>query len=409
MVFSKILRAVPLLLAAIPLTAAELKDRTVEVNGHKVHMRVSESDTAMPAIVFESGLGDDSGSWNTLLRLLPSEETLAAWDRPGLGASEPDGQSPTTEHVAAVLHAALKEAGVKPPYVLVGHSFGGPRIRQFAGMYPKEVAGLVFIDPTDFTLNREREVKEVFEPLGLHAEQRDAFHAFVESMYRHAPPNIRNELSVASAAERDDFRTVNENPVPDVPIVVLIASGHGEVPTGGPKPPVDMARLFPQQVRANVASFTDWGTKLSEVTVVLTPNSSHYIQNFEPELVRIAIDRVTHPNVGRRLERAFDAGGAPQMAAELALIERSYPANKYAGIVLDSYARTWLSTGRAPAAKALAEIDAKRDANIWQAHMTVARACLQTGDRDCALRSVNRILELDPANSSAKQMLASLK
>src|SRR5579884_777727 len=129
-------RTMPFVLAAVTLTAAELKDRTVEVNGHKVHMRVSESDRSLPAVVFESGLGDDSRSWNTLLRLLPSEETLVAWDRPGLGASDADGELPTAEHVAAVLHAALKETGVKPPYVLVGHSFGGPRVRQFAGMYP---------------------------------------------------------------------------------------------------------------------------------------------------------------------------------------------------------------------------------------------------------------------------------
>src|SRR6267142_2110479 len=58
------------------------------------------------------------------------------------------GPSPrTAERIANELHSALRSAGLRPPYVLVSHSAGGAYIRVFAHLYPKEVAGLVFVDP----------------------------------------------------------------------------------------------------------------------------------------------------------------------------------------------------------------------------------------------------------------------
>jgi pimeloyl-ACP methyl ester carboxylesterase len=41
----------------------------------------------------------------------------------------------------------LETAGFQPPYVLVGHSFGGLVMRRFALLYPEEVAGVVLVDP----------------------------------------------------------------------------------------------------------------------------------------------------------------------------------------------------------------------------------------------------------------------
>ena len=49
--------------------------------------------------------------------------------------------------IAAELHALLTAAEVPPPYVLVGHSFGGLTIRAYAASHPEDVAGLVFVDP----------------------------------------------------------------------------------------------------------------------------------------------------------------------------------------------------------------------------------------------------------------------
>ena len=52
----------------------------------------------------------------------------------------------TSGEIARELHALLAAAGEKPPFVLVGHSFGGFNIRVFNGNYPNEVAGMVLVD-----------------------------------------------------------------------------------------------------------------------------------------------------------------------------------------------------------------------------------------------------------------------
>ena len=59
--------------------------------------------------------------------------------------------------VALTLHAILATVGAKPPYVLVGHSWGGLLVRMFVELYPSEVAGLVYIDPIDVRSPAEEE------------------------------------------------------------------------------------------------------------------------------------------------------------------------------------------------------------------------------------------------------------
>jgi pimeloyl-ACP methyl ester carboxylesterase len=54
----------------------------------------------------------------------------------------------TSAQIASELHTALRAADEKPPYLLVGHSFGGYNVRVFNGKYPAEVAGLVLVDAT---------------------------------------------------------------------------------------------------------------------------------------------------------------------------------------------------------------------------------------------------------------------
>ncbi|HEY6809797.1 MAG TPA: alpha/beta fold hydrolase, partial [Propionibacteriaceae bacterium] len=48
--------------------------------------------------------------------------------------------------IAVELRDALREAGLDPPYVLAGHSFGGLPVRAFADLYPALTAGLVLVD-----------------------------------------------------------------------------------------------------------------------------------------------------------------------------------------------------------------------------------------------------------------------
>jgi pimeloyl-ACP methyl ester carboxylesterase len=86
-------------------------------------------------------------SWTFVQPAVAEFTTACAYDRAGFGWSEAGPLPRTVSRTAAELHELLTSAGIPPPYVLVGHSYGGWTIREFASKHRAAVAGLVFVDP----------------------------------------------------------------------------------------------------------------------------------------------------------------------------------------------------------------------------------------------------------------------
>lgn len=101
-----------------------------------------------PTVVFQSGLGDDHSTWAPVLRELPVHFEAVAPDRPGYGTSPARDEVRDACRIAQELRALLHGAGLRPPYLLVGHSLGGLYQYVYARLYPEDVAGLVLLDPT---------------------------------------------------------------------------------------------------------------------------------------------------------------------------------------------------------------------------------------------------------------------
>ena len=119
----------------------------VGIGSHQLHIHCTGRGS--PAVIFESGLGGTSLDW---IKVQPavSEFTLAcSYDRAGYGWSEPGPPPRHAARIAAELDKLLVYASVRPPYVLVGHSFGGLTIRALAARKERRaVAGLVLVDAT---------------------------------------------------------------------------------------------------------------------------------------------------------------------------------------------------------------------------------------------------------------------
>lgn len=101
-----------------------------------------------PVVVLQSGLGDGRSTWNTVWPQLAERYRVFALDRPGYGDSPSTSAPRDPCQAARELHAALRDAHVPPPYLLVGHSLGGLYQVVFARLYPDETAGLLLLDPT---------------------------------------------------------------------------------------------------------------------------------------------------------------------------------------------------------------------------------------------------------------------
>jgi pimeloyl-ACP methyl ester carboxylesterase len=116
----------------------------IDVGGYHLHMHCAGEGS--PTIVVESGTGTWSLMWFHLLPELAERSRTCLYDRAGYGWSEASGQPHTASNSADDLRAVLTQADIAPPYVLVGHSYGGWVVRLFHDRYPDDVAGLVLVD-----------------------------------------------------------------------------------------------------------------------------------------------------------------------------------------------------------------------------------------------------------------------
>lgn len=126
--------------STLPGTVAET------VGGRKVEYAVAGQGA--PVVVFENGLGGTLDWWAKVWPAVAQETTVFAYNRAGYGQSGASHQARDGSHVVGELRALLKERGLTPPYVLVGHSLGGLYMQWYARQYPKEVAVLVLVDST---------------------------------------------------------------------------------------------------------------------------------------------------------------------------------------------------------------------------------------------------------------------
>jgi pimeloyl-ACP methyl ester carboxylesterase len=119
--------------------------RLMDIGGHRMQLDCRGSGT--PIVVFEAGL-DTMGSlsWSAVQEATAAVTRACAYSRAGVMWSEPRAGKFEPDNVARDLHALLLAAGERAPFVMVGHSLGGPYIMNFTRLYPQDVAGLVFVD-----------------------------------------------------------------------------------------------------------------------------------------------------------------------------------------------------------------------------------------------------------------------
>lgn len=99
-----------------------------------------------PTVVLEAGFGGDAYNWLAVQPQLGRITRTCAYDRAGLGNSLPlPGVHDAREEISD-LQRLLGHAHIYPPYVLVGHSYGGLLVRLFAQAHEKEVGGIVLVD-----------------------------------------------------------------------------------------------------------------------------------------------------------------------------------------------------------------------------------------------------------------------
>jgi predicted alpha/beta hydrolase family esterase len=136
-----------LIVGAALLTNActNLESHVVEQNGQEIEIVTAGSGAA--TVVFESGLGNDWTPWDAIASDISRDARVFAYSRPGYGKSSAATTPRDPATIVEELRALLAHQGYAPPYILVGHSFGGTYMELFAKAHPGEVTGVVLVEP----------------------------------------------------------------------------------------------------------------------------------------------------------------------------------------------------------------------------------------------------------------------
>jgi pimeloyl-ACP methyl ester carboxylesterase len=265
----------------------------VDVDGHAMRVHIAGLDSrrdGSPVVVFEAGATNSLDVWGSVLPQVAAIGPVVAYDRAGLGRSTWDNEAPTPRHVANKLRRLLEQVGAKPPYVLVGYSWGGILARYFAGYHPGDVSGIVYVDPGPMVTQSAAEKLAPFDSVGAGRAGYDAFWASYATLFQRSPAAVRAEFDVFRDLMSLDGPDRGPRPVPDVPIVVILAAKYLPLPTM--QLPYDPRAHFDVDLRQRAKLLHEWVLKSPRGTLVVSNSTTHAVPREDPDLIVWAVKRV---------------------------------------------------------------------------------------------------------------------
>jgi pimeloyl-ACP methyl ester carboxylesterase len=185
-------------------TSAALADAVspelVQVGNLRVETKIEGA--GKPAVILESGFTGGLFPWERVQSEVAKQTLVLSYERAGLGRSDAGPNPRSAEQIARELHGLLAAKAIAPPYILVGHSAGGLFVRVFAHMYPKEIAGLVLVDPAT-----EEDYERILKDKSVEDLQKMGMPSAAVEQWRALPETI------------DQAR--HSWPLPKVPVVVF--------------------------------------------------------------------------------------------------------------------------------------------------------------------------------------------
>jgi pimeloyl-ACP methyl ester carboxylesterase len=245
-------------------TDAGAIDVSFDVGGHELQLTCAGVESpGSPTIIYLHGLGGDGGDVNEALAPgLEKRGRTCTYDRVNVGRSGHQDDTHTGVDSVADLHRLLTAAKVRPPYLMLGFSFGGLIAAMYAGTYPADVAGLLLLDsslPTDGEVD-----------------------ATIPAVFRH---QVVQEQQ-ANVERVDFYGTLDEakplmDSVPDIPVTYLAAR------------PIDLPAEWPvKRMRSLMAAYQQKFVAHFPEGRLVPVGSSHDIDVEHPGLVMAELDRM---------------------------------------------------------------------------------------------------------------------
>ena len=250
-----------------PNISANSGGQCINVGAYELFMKVQGNKG--PIVVFESGRGNGHDVWDKVAPEVSQFAKAVTYDRVNLSFSQNmpnNGEPVTAKQVATNLHTLLHNAKLAPPYILVGHSDGGMYVQMFSRLYPKEVAGVVFVDAAS--------PYQTFSG-GLPAKN--------NASYAESLGFLTSQQQIKKAPS-----------FPKIPIIVLTATYHGfKDPNAKLHSFLANGQPITMTEAENQKAWGGWQDQIAKLSPysmhIYAYDSDHYIQKYQPNLVVDAI------------------------------------------------------------------------------------------------------------------------
>jgi len=287
-----------LVLVAQPATAVDIAigkppGRMYDVGGYDLQMYCTGEGS--PVVVIDTGLGSSSLEWLEIQHAMGRETRVCSYDRAGYGWSDGGPGPRTVSLLAEELNRLLDRADVDPPYVLVGHSFGGYIVQYYAETRADKVAGLVLVESSH--PEQAARLRDLVpgaagivpnEPLNNPVNEWLLNRSYGDP--RGGPADIGNFLNSrrkAIFAQMDELEHFTESgrqvtakrPLPEMPLVVLARGRPAWTSTDGG----EQLELAWQQLQQELSQLTRQGE------LRIAGDSGHHVHRDQPALVINAI------------------------------------------------------------------------------------------------------------------------
>lgn len=238
-------------------------DREVTVGGKTFVARCAGRG---PSVVLVSGYASPMESWDPVQTRIAAGARTCTYDRLGVGLSDPPPDIQDFGDLAAQLDGVITELKLPRPLVVVGHSIGGPIAYTWAASHPRDVKAMVLLDPSTPTYEAW---------FVAHLPKPDVSQPDISNLLRAVAwdrdPKTNRESLDPKAMDR-----VARLPLVNAPMRIIEA-GRDE----GPLPGIDHAA----QLEAWRAGHRWLAGRSSDGTVVVSKQSTHYVQGDDPDLV----------------------------------------------------------------------------------------------------------------------------
>ncbi|WP_126456395.1 alpha/beta fold hydrolase [Sulfuriflexus mobilis] len=292
----------------------------IDIGTHKLYAAVKGEGS--PAVILIAGGNSFSWGWWDIQDELAKTTKVLTYDRAGYGWSEVSPEPYSSKQIVTELHTLLQKLAIDPPYIVVGASMGGIYTKHFAKLYPDEISGAVFVDPSARDEKKLRDPKyqqgvlrqskkisrnEISAKLGL-------FRFYADYLLRmHKVPEFQRAFGVEalsnpiqhkqfskhfSSLYRIDGNHYLNAPTgfPNVPVKVIVQDNEvtikyayevDEINKGNPEQKVraylKAAKERQRQNYMTLSSNSEW---------VLAKGSGHNIQFDRPDLVISSVNKI---------------------------------------------------------------------------------------------------------------------